>query len=29
LVAERVTPAQIAEVEKLARQWWKRRKQHE
>ncbi len=29
LVAERMTPAQIAEAQKLARQWWKRRKQYE
>ena len=28
-VAERMTPAQIAEAQKLARQWWKRRKQYE
>ena len=28
-VAERMTPVQIAEAQKLARQWWKRRKQYE
>ena len=27
--AEHMTPAQIAKAEKLAREWWKRRKQYE